>query len=170
MSVHLLFDESDRLCAQTQIAPAYGEMDSLSVFFAEDQQERNEHIGFVGIDLAPEILHEIRPPVWAGLVTHARRTREGLQVDSLDAIHARLTRHAIGQQEIIVFSLAKELALSKLAETLLGCVPKAAQKELGDLARRLDQERATLVAITTGENRIAVSKMLVDLAGKLLPL
>ena len=120
--------------------------------------------------MAPEILHEIRPPVWAALVTHARRTRQGLQVDNLDVIHARLTRHAIGQQEIAVFSLAKDVALSKLAEDLLGGLPRNAQKEAGELGLRLDQERADLDAITTGENRIAVPKMLVDLAGRLLPL
>ncbi|MCC6673360.1 MAG: hypothetical protein IT458_20040 [Planctomycetes bacterium] len=168
MGVFLLFDRSNRLVRMQECSSGdFGALEPHRAFFAPADPRIAEHHA---LELAPEILLQVRPRTWSLVVGHSTKVDGGVRVDPVEAIRERLRSWRIRALQAEVFELARDLATSRLAAEYLG-------GELPPhLVERLDHRKADLARAEEGIAKlqqgqlVPVEPELVALAGQLIPL
>ena len=170
MGVFLLFDESHRLVEFRELGTGdFGATDPWQVFCPDPRDERKKT--HACLELAPEILLQIRPPVWAGLVGNAVLQDRKLLVDEVETIRVRGQRLAAEQAEAQAWSLAREQAVMEITRKVFpGPVPAQVDHAYAQLNARVREVLALSVELREGRRRAQIAPAVIDLAGQELPL
>lgn len=172
MAVFLLFDSGARLVATQETGVNYATVPPLSIFGKEEGE------GFSAHEVHPKVLERIRPPVWPQLTLHGvkvigfgeRGGQVALQLDDFETINRRLQRQAITTMETRLVDVAGELGVLKLATQELAFTPPSAEKRHFFLSKTLKQHLEDLHKWESGHYKAQVPQVLVDWAGKVIPL
>lgn len=168
MSVFLLFDRSARLVAAHESAVDFGVVAPLSMFDKSPEEA-------TAVEVRPKVLTRIRPPVFQHLVTHASYLRDPnhgnrVKVDSLEDITRRLQAQAVEQMESKLADTAQRLALLEMGTQRLGFTLPSVDRRHKKLSADLDDEMVELDRWESGHYRTKVPQVLIDWAGKVVPL
>ena len=167
MGTYLLFGEGRRLERVANVpAGPFGSVDPLAVFFPSD----DDRVGFRGIEVDPKILQGVRPPVFEALTMHALLGMKGLEIDQAAEMQGRVQVWTIEGQENLVLALAQQLGSLNQAETILGELTQRHQAMQGKLVDQLGKARQELFHLQDGTVKVQLPQVLVDLAGKIIPL
>lgn len=164
MSHYLGFSPVGRLIATREVALHPGAVPPDAVFGVE---------GVVAVEIRPEVIVKVRPPVWSALVGHASRSAAGVQVDSLQTIQDALRAAELARLERDLVSAAEACALRESAGRMLsGGLPPAAREDAAKMQQRLRQLDVVVARARGGSfpAPVKVPNLLQDLAGRELPL
>lgn len=168
MGCFLLFDRSNRLVRMQECSSGdFGALEPLRAFFAQGDSRAAD---FQALELAPEILLEVRPRSWSLIVGHATKVDGGVRVDPVEAIRERLRGWQIRTIEADVFELARDIATSRLAADYLGGqMPSTVAERLELRKQDLARAEETIARLKDGA-LVKVEPELAALAGQLVPL
>lgn len=170
MGVFLLFDEGARLVQQRQMPSGnHGTTDPLTAFPGGLPESFTAH------EVTPEALRGIVPDVYAGLTTHAVRAGAYLQVDPVDVIQARVNALALDQLHDQMLEIGRQAVAFDDAvhwlQTTIGYAPIPRHSAVRQhLVQTAVEQRDLIKSWKAGEKAAELPQMLVDLAGKRLPL
>ncbi len=171
MSCYLLFHRG-RLVQAHEQGTNYGSVPPLQVF------EKPEGGEWDAAEVSPEVLMEIRPPVWGALVTHCRiLRREGerlaVQVDHHEDILERIRQNAVEAVESRLLSSAMALGSLRIGIDQLRAFGFPEARMASRLDRAEDEVKTALTDLEDLDSRVVtprVPQVLLDWAGGVVPL
>lgn len=163
MGVFLRFGEEGRLQEVVEISAGnYGSHDPQGAF---PRREPGDEC----LEVHPAVLEKMRPSALHELRGHCVLTREGVKVDSLGTIRARLTLQAKASLEKELIRSAEMLGSLQVARGLLGeSFPKLGDHEITHRESDIEKLKGRIVLLQ--DQLVTVQGALADLAGKVVPI